>query len=79
MIRGDVFPPAEIASKVPVLVDWSPYRKIGCGVSPKQLWTAVGTDLRKGYFNLGIIPHSIGVPQSRLSGFESFEAPDPAE
>lgn len=26
-----------------------------------------------------MVPGRIGVPQSRLSGFEKFEAPDPAE
>ncbi|KAH0592484.1 hypothetical protein MHUMG1_09755 [Metarhizium humberi] len=32
-----------------------------------------------GVFNLGVIPGRLGVPQSKLSGYESFEAPDPAE
>ncbi|KAK1982483.1 Alpha/Beta hydrolase protein [Colletotrichum cereale] len=32
-----------------------------------------------GFFGLDIVPLRVGVPQSKLSGFESFEAPDPAE
>ncbi|OJJ06472.1 hypothetical protein ASPVEDRAFT_140358 [Aspergillus versicolor CBS 583.65] len=32
-----------------------------------------------GHFNLSIIPDRVGVPESRVSGFEKFEAPDPAE
>ena len=32
-----------------------------------------------GLFSLDVLPYRIGVPKSRTSGFESFEAPDPAE
>ncbi|KIW74044.1 hypothetical protein PV04_02112 [Phialophora macrospora] len=32
-----------------------------------------------GFFSLDIVPGRVGVSQDRLSGFESFEAPDPAE
>lgn len=28
---------------------------------------------------MDIVPGRVGVPQSKLSAFESFEAPDPAE
>lgn len=36
-------------------------------------------DDRVGFFTLNVIPNRAGVPQSKLSGFESFEALDPAE
>ncbi|KAN0104342.1 alpha/beta-hydrolase [Hyaloscypha variabilis] len=32
-----------------------------------------------GYFSLDMIPGRVGIPKSQLSGFDSFEAPDPAE
>lgn len=32
-----------------------------------------------GFNPLDLIPGRVGVPQHRLSGFEKFEAPDPAE
>jgi predicted acyl esterase len=32
-----------------------------------------------GHFNLDVVPGRVGVPKSRVSGFEKFEAPDPAE
>ncbi|OCT50235.1 hypothetical protein CLCR_06772 [Cladophialophora carrionii] len=32
-----------------------------------------------GFFSLDIIPARVGIPKNRLSGFEDFEAPDPAE
>jgi hypothetical protein len=32
-----------------------------------------------GFNPLDMIPGRLGVPQTRLSGFEKFEAPDPAE
>ena len=34
---------------------------------------------RTGFFTLDLVPGRVGVFQDRLSGFESFEAPDPAE
>jgi predicted acyl esterase len=36
------------------------------------------TKLFIGLFSLDLIPGRVGVPQKKLSGFESFEAPDPA-
>ncbi|OJJ07753.1 hypothetical protein ASPVEDRAFT_57030 [Aspergillus versicolor CBS 583.65] len=33
----------------------------------------------QGFLTLHLVPGRVGVPQSRLSGYESFEAPDPAE
>ena len=32
-----------------------------------------------GFFQLDLVPGRVGVPQSRLSGLEKFEGPDPAE
>ncbi|OCL02189.1 alpha/beta-hydrolase [Glonium stellatum] len=41
-------------------------------------WSPYGKS-GSGLFCLDIVPGRVGVPQSKLSGFESFEAPDPAE
>jgi putative CocE/NonD family hydrolase len=41
-------------------------------------WSPYGKSGR-GFFNLDLVPGRVGVPQSRLSGYEKFEAPDPAE
>ncbi|KAJ5090324.1 hypothetical protein N7532_009008 [Penicillium argentinense] len=41
-------------------------------------WSPYGKSGR-GHFNLSIVPERVGVPEKRLSGFEKFEAPDPAE
>ncbi|KAE8422997.1 alpha/beta-hydrolase [Aspergillus pseudocaelatus] len=41
-------------------------------------WSPYGKSGR-GHFRLDIVPGRVGVPQNRLSGFEKFEAPDPAE
>ncbi|KAI8663611.1 hypothetical protein NCS57_00962600 [Fusarium keratoplasticum] len=49
--------------KFPALLAFSPYGKSGT----------------VGFFDLSFICGRAGVPQERLSGFESFEAPDPAE
>ena len=32
-----------------------------------------------GFFNLDIVPQRVGVQKNRLSGYEKFEGPDPAE
>lgn len=32
-----------------------------------------------GFFSLDLTPGRAGVPKSRLSGFEKFQGPDPAE
>ena len=32
-----------------------------------------------GFLNLDLLPERVGVPQNRLSGYEKFEGPDPAE
>ncbi|KAJ5392912.1 hypothetical protein N7465_011886 [Penicillium sp. CMV-2018d] len=41
-------------------------------------WSPYGKTGR-GHFRLDVVPGRVGVPVSRLSGFEKFEAPDPAE
>jgi putative CocE/NonD family hydrolase len=41
-------------------------------------WSPYGNSGR-GFFQLDLLRHRVGVPQSALSGYEKFEAPDPAE
>lgn len=41
-------------------------------------WSPYGKTGR-GHFNLNVVPGRVGVPQTSVSGFEKFEAPDPAE
>ncbi|KAJ5413813.1 hypothetical protein N7509_000440 [Penicillium cosmopolitanum] len=41
-------------------------------------WSPYGKS-GQGFLSLDLIPGRVGVPQNKLSGFESFEAPDPAE
>jgi predicted acyl esterase len=62
----DIFRPlgAEVGS-VPALLAWSPYGKSACHTG--------------GFNPLDMIPGRMGVPRNRLSRFEKFEAPDPAE
>lgn len=63
-IYADIFRPVDSdTKKVPALIPWSPYGKTGTG--PQQ-YEAMG-------------PFSCGVPAERTSGYEKFEAPDPAE
>ncbi|KAL4811369.1 Alpha/Beta hydrolase protein [Aspergillus unguis] len=65
-IYVDIFRPRDAAAgSVPALLAWSPYGKSACYTG--------------GFNPLDIIPGRVGVPQNRLSGFEKFEAPDPAE
>ncbi|KAH9817010.1 cocaine esterase [Teratosphaeria destructans] len=60
----DVFRPTDSDSTpVPVVIPWSPYGKTGTG--PMNLDT--------------MAPLRAGVPKSRTSGYEKWEAPDPAE
>ncbi|KAH6673420.1 Alpha/Beta hydrolase protein [Halenospora varia] len=60
-LRADVFRP-EGDEKVPALVAWSPYGKLGAGINA-----------------MNYVQGRVGIPQSMLSGYEKFEAPDPAE
>ncbi|KAF4334683.1 cocaine esterase [Fusarium beomiforme] len=41
-------------------------------------WSPYGKTGR-GFFCLDLVPGRVGVPKNRLSGYEKFEAPDPAE
>ncbi|KAK5052760.1 hypothetical protein LTR84_002626 [Exophiala bonariae] len=41
-------------------------------------WSPYGKSGR-GFFHLDLVPGRVGIPQSRLSKYEKFEAPDPAE
>lgn len=49
--------------KVPAIIPWSPYGKVD---------TCFST-----YGNMG--PFQMGIPSNRLSGYETFEGPNPAE
>ncbi|GFZ44611.1 hypothetical protein JCM24511_02335 [Saitozyma sp. JCM 24511] len=51
------------SDKVPAIIPWSPYGKTGTG--PQN------------YDSMG--PFRMGLPLDRTSGYEKFEAPDPAE
>ncbi|KAF4309321.1 Peptidase S9/S15 [Botryosphaeria dothidea] len=65
-IYTDIFRPATSnneAGKVPAVIPWSPYGKTGRG--PQN------------YDTMG--PFRMGIPLDRTSGYEKFEAPDPAE
>jgi uncharacterized protein len=63
-IYADIFRPADSdTATVPALIPWSPYGKTGTG--PQR------------YQSMG--PFDCGVPAERTSGYEKFEAPDPAE
>jgi hypothetical protein len=42
------------------------------------VWSPYGKS-GTGFLSLDLVPGRVGVPESALSGFESFEAPDPAE
>jgi predicted acyl esterase len=63
-IYTDIFRPVDWgAKKVPAILPWSPYGKTGSGIYR--------------YEDLG--PFSCGVPKEATTGYEKFEAPDPAE
>ncbi|KAH0594681.1 hypothetical protein MHUMG1_07515 [Metarhizium humberi] len=65
-IYVDIFRPRDAAAgSVPAIIAWSPYGKSACHTG--------------GFNPLDLIPGRVGVPRHRLSGFEKFEAPDPAE
>ena len=44
-------------------------------IIPWSLFGKTGT----GFLGLDLVPGRVGIPKSRLSGYEKFEAPDPAE
>jgi hypothetical protein len=63
-LYADIFRPASSDQEgVPAILPWSPYGKSGAGP--------------KGYAVMA--PFSAGIPKGKLSGYEKFEAPDPAE
>jgi predicted acyl esterase len=63
-IYADIFRPVDSdTNKVPALIPWSPYGKTGTG---PQRYEAMG-------------PFNCGVQPEKTSGYEKFEAPDPAE
>ncbi|KAJ5725006.1 Alpha/Beta hydrolase protein [Penicillium malachiteum] len=62
-IYADVFRPASEIEKVPAIIPWSPYGKAGTSAID--------------YDTMG--PWRIGIPYQRLSGYETFEGPNPAE
>ncbi|EMC96066.1 hypothetical protein BAUCODRAFT_123340 [Baudoinia panamericana UAMH 10762] len=63
-LYADVYRPLDSDGvPVPVVIPWSPYGKTGTG--PQQY------DV--------MAPYRAGIPEDRTSGYEKFEAPDPAE
>ena len=63
-LYADIFRPANSDQEpVPAILPWSPYGKSGAGP--------------KGYAVMA--PFAAGIPKGKLSGYEKFEAPDPAE
>lgn len=64
-LYGDVFRPATTSGteKVPAIIPWSPYGKVGTGSQT--------------YDNMG--PWRMGIPFQALSGYETFEGPNPLE
>ncbi|KAL0261595.1 hypothetical protein SLS55_003025 [Diplodia seriata] len=68
-IYTDIFRPATSDhenGRVPAVIPWSPYGKSGRGIKGPQSYDSMG-------------PFRCGIPKERTSGFEKFEAPDPAE
>jgi hypothetical protein len=60
----DIFRPATSDEQpVPAVLPWSPYGKTGTGPQNYDF----------------MAPHRAGIPLDRTSGYEKFEAPDPAE
>ncbi|UPK91487.1 hypothetical protein LCI18_002422 [Fusarium solani-melongenae] len=69
-LRADIFRPAktgggEPEEKVPVLIAWGPYGKESGHGPTGDFYDA--------------LPGRMGLPKSKLSGYQSFEAPDPVE
>ncbi|THX49387.1 alpha/beta-hydrolase [Aureobasidium pullulans] len=63
-LYADVFRPADSdKSPVPVIIPWSPYGKTGTGPQNYDF----------------MAPYRAGIAKDRTSGYEKFEAPDPAE
>jgi predicted acyl esterase len=63
-LYADIFRPANSdTSPVPAILPWSPYGKTGTGAQNYDF----------------MAPHRAGIAKDRTSGYEKFEAPDPAE
>ncbi|KAJ5368994.1 uncharacterized protein N7496_008754 [Penicillium cataractarum] len=62
-LYGDVFRPSSGDEKVPAIIPWSPYGKVGTGAQD--------------YDRMG--PWRMGIPYQQLSGYETFEGPNPAD
>lgn len=63
-LYADIFRPGDSDSvPVPVILPWSPYGKIGTGPQNYDF----------------MAPFRAGIPRDRTSGYEKFEAPDPAQ
>lgn len=63
-LYADIFRPATSdAEAVPCIIPWSPYGKTGTGPQSYD----------------SMAPHRAGLELDRTSGYEKFEAPDPAE
>lgn len=73
-IRVDVFRP-KTEEKVPAVLMWSPYGKSGTGLRDLADDGGILADLMipLGTLNLDKFPFRLGIPLSRLSGYESFE------
>jgi predicted acyl esterase len=56
-LYGDVFRPSNEEEKVPAIIPWSPYGKVGSGTQD--------------YDRMG--PWRMGIPYQQLSGYETFE------
>ncbi|KAE8311928.1 Alpha/Beta hydrolase protein [Aspergillus transmontanensis] len=56
-LYADIFRPADESEKVPAIIPWSPYGKVGTSTL--------------NYDNMG--PWRIGIPYQNLSGYETFE------
>lgn len=75
ILRGDIFRP-EGPELLPAILPWSPYGKSGRG---KLEISSVRSRLIMLGIRLTDMPGNMGIPYDRLSGFEKFEGPDPAE
>jgi predicted acyl esterase len=63
-LYADIFRPETSNSQpIPAILPWSPYGKTGTGPQSYDL----------------MAPHRAAIPRDRTSGYEKFEAPDPAE
>lgn len=83
VLRADIFRPAESdTNPVPALLPWSPYGKTGRGgyaSRPATRRNSVDRATQNLGLSLNVMPGRMGVPKDVTSGYEKFEAPDPAE